>query len=258
MNSTSVESRRFFLAASRSAAAYIISLGRRSANSPIKGGVRLFARTPLIREWGNSRVNAEDEKWAKILRSGSQEGFRKFWNAFYRWLVWLVRPRVGKNDAENVALEVLVSAWRNGSRYDPSRITIRGWLRTIARARSIDCLRRERKRRKGREELITQAEPSKHWKGHDAFFTDIADATYHDEENTAMDNDPLVRFRKAVKQLPKSQRRVITILIKNAHRHDCYSTPDHCSMEQVRSRCSRSRSQSLYNRLRVSYSRLRL
>jgi RNA polymerase sigma-70 factor, ECF subfamily len=49
-------------------------------------------------------------------------------------------------DAEEVTCDVYTVAWRTASHFDPSRGSVMAWLLTIARYRSIDCLRRQRGR----------------------------------------------------------------------------------------------------------------
>ena len=61
----------------------------------------------------------------------------------YAGRVYALARRIVRNDddAEDVVQEVFSQAWRNSTRYDPSRGTPLGWLLTITRTRAIDTLR---------------------------------------------------------------------------------------------------------------------
>lgn len=48
--------------------------------------------------------------------------------------------------AEEATQDVFVQAWREASRYDPARGTVRGWLLMMARARTLDRLRSRQRR----------------------------------------------------------------------------------------------------------------
>lgn len=48
--------------------------------------------------------------------------------------------------AEEATQDVFVQVWRDGSRYDPDRGSVRAWILTIARARTLDRLRAQQVR----------------------------------------------------------------------------------------------------------------
>jgi len=59
-------------------------------------------------------------------------------------------------DAEEVTCDVYTQAWQLAAKFDAERGSVMAWLLTIARSRSIDALRRQRRR----ERLIDNAAPA--------------------------------------------------------------------------------------------------
>lgn len=62
----------------------------------------------------------------------------------YSLALRIVRRR---EDAENVVQEVFLAAWNQLDKFDSRKGTLRTWLLTIGRNRSIDCLRSRRSNR---------------------------------------------------------------------------------------------------------------
>lgn len=69
------------------------------------------------------------------------------YDAHHRQAIGLAYRILGDlGDAEEVAQEVFLSAWRTGHQYDPARGTSHAWVLSMVRNRSIDVLRARRRR----------------------------------------------------------------------------------------------------------------
>jgi RNA polymerase sigma-70 factor (ECF subfamily) len=98
-------------------------------------------------------------------------------------------------DAEEVALEAFVHAWRRADRYDPGRSSVSTWLVLIARSRAIDRLRSRRVAERATEAARLEAAA--------------------DESPRAARNVFVVERRRrvaaAMHELPAEQRRVLEL-----------------------------------------------
>jgi RNA polymerase sigma-70 factor (ECF subfamily) len=57
---------------------------------------------------------------------------------------WLIRTGSGPQQAEELAQEAMLAAWRKAALFDPARASAATWIFTIARNLRIDAIRRER------------------------------------------------------------------------------------------------------------------
>ena len=74
-----------------------------------------------------------------------RDAFALFYDRFAPVLFsFCVRILKDTRDAEDVLQEVFVQVWRDASRFDPARASLRTWLFTIARSRSLDRYRSRR------------------------------------------------------------------------------------------------------------------
>lgn len=103
-------------------------------------------------------------------------------------------------EAEEVVEETFWQAWRQASRYDPSRGAVSTWLVTIARSRALD---RARGRRRIKEESLTNLREI------DAASVTrtLAEASNPHEDAEASDRRAVVQ--KALRALPEEQRQTL-------------------------------------------------
>jgi RNA polymerase sigma-70 factor (ECF subfamily) len=107
--------------------------------------------------------------------------------------------------AEEVVQDAFLSLWRSGSRYDPSRGSVRSWVLTVAHNRAVDTFRREIVRGEDRSEYddsIAEQLPAR----------DDTDAEVERREEAT-------RVRRALRDLPSDQRRVIELAYFGGYTH---------------------------------------
>ena len=92
----------------------------------------------------NEPDEARERQWVAAARRGDTEAYRRVVELYqariYTFLLRMVRQR---EEAEDLAQETFVRAWRNLDHYD-ERWAFRTWLFTIARNLALNVLRRPR------------------------------------------------------------------------------------------------------------------
>jgi RNA polymerase sigma-70 factor (ECF subfamily) len=107
-----------------------------------------------------------------------------------------VRILADAAEAEDVVQDVFTQAWRQATRYDAARAPVAAWLMIMARARSLDRLRRRRSRI-----VATELDPSiPHPRDPDA-----------SQELLAISAEQADRLRGALGVLPDGQRTAIEL-----------------------------------------------
>lgn len=101
-----------------------------------------------------------------------------------------------RRQAEDVAQEAFVSAWRNRDVFDPARGSVRTWLLAIVRHRALDALRRRASREGPWEQLEDH---------------DLADPSAADPSIEAGRGDDARSVRRALRALPPEQAVVLTL-----------------------------------------------
>lgn len=88
---------------------------------------------------------------------GDKAAFEALYDSTAGWLLSRVRRITGEAHAEDVLSEVYLQVWRSLAVYDDSRGQPLAWLATIARSRSLDKLRCERRSHGGELEAPVRA-----------------------------------------------------------------------------------------------------
>lgn len=101
----------------------------------------------------SSTSRVTDQELVTAMASGQQEALRAL-NQRYGNAIAFVAERILSNraDAEEVAADVLLQAWREAARFDRNRGSVGSWLMMLARSRAIDRLRARRVRERADDE----------------------------------------------------------------------------------------------------------
>jgi len=127
---------------------------------------------------------------------GDPEAARIFVERYQRRVYGLARSVVGDpTQAEDIAQEALIRAWRNAGSFEAGRGSVSSWLLTITRNLAIDALRKKN---------AVPADPTA------ALFLDL---TEHRAEpsDVATVTDETARVRGALRLLPDEQRRALLL-----------------------------------------------
>jgi len=100
------------------------------------------------------------DEYASIVAAiadGDESALAELYDATVNKVHALVRSIVRNvDDAEEVTCDVYTKAWQVAAQFDAERGSVMAWLLTIARSRSLDALRRQRRR----ERLVGDAVPT--------------------------------------------------------------------------------------------------
>ena len=83
-----------------------------------------------------------DEDLMRRIAGGSPEALALLHRRFARLIFGLAAQTLDRATAEDLVQEVFLAVWRNASRFDPERGTVRAWILQIAHFRVLNELRR--------------------------------------------------------------------------------------------------------------------
>jgi RNA polymerase sigma-70 factor (ECF subfamily) len=154
------------------------------------------------------RSQAESTELAELLARvarGDQEAFATFYDATSRVVFGIVLNVVrDRAQAEEVAQEVYVEAWKSAPRFDRRQGTPSAWLNTIAHRKAVDRVRSverstQRDQRHYEQTSATTAQP--------------------DVSEIVVANDEGRRVRDALEQLPDAQRTAVELAYFSGFSH---------------------------------------
>ena len=172
----------------------------------VVGGTQVWTRVPNDRE--------ADQAALGRAAAGDASGLAALYDGYARAIYSLaLRILRDPSEAEDIVQEVFMQAWRQASRYDPSRGAVAAWLLTQARSRAIDRLRARRARPAAAEPGVSTSEvvdpaPALDWQ--------------------VISSEQLARVRAAIDGLPLLQR----LAIELAYYEGCTQTEIAARLEQ--------------------------
>jgi RNA polymerase sigma-70 factor (ECF subfamily) len=147
----------------------------------------------------SAESHAEDGESVRRLAAGDRDAAARLYDRHAQAVYSLVLRILGdEGDAEDVVQEVFTQAWRQASRYDPSRGVVAAWLLMMARTRAIDKLR-SRGARTGAHAVADE-------RGMDAL-----PASARDAATEMLAAEQARRVRRALSELPLLQKLAIEL-----------------------------------------------
>lgn len=99
-----------------------------------------------------------DTALVQQMADGDERAVSRLYDEHSARLFGLALALVGEQaDAEEVVLDTFTQAWRSAGTFDVARGSVRSWLTTIARSRSLDCIRARSRRHKAHERAGAEA-----------------------------------------------------------------------------------------------------
>ncbi len=94
-----------------------------------------------------SNDQEDDRTLIQQVGMGDRKAFSILYDR-YKALVFslAIKIAVSHETAEDIALDAFTQIWKNADKYHPEKGSVKGWIASIARYRSIDTLRRRKVR----------------------------------------------------------------------------------------------------------------
>jgi len=151
---------------------------------------------PMTRQHARSDVTPSDYELLLGFGRGDPQAGHAFVQRYQRRVYGLAQKLVGdRRQAEDIAQEALIRAWRNADSFDARRGSVSSWLLTITRNLAIDAVRKK------------SAQPTE---PNSILFAELpAQGAEPDDAATVADDTD--RVRAALRLLPDEQRRALLL-----------------------------------------------
>ena len=145
--------------------------------------------------------HTDEDLWAGIA-GGDEAAFEALYRRYEATALRIAGRICGPGLAEDAVQAAFFSVWRSRSSFDPALGSVRSWVLTVVRNRSIDTLRERRR--------SVQDVP-------EANLPETADS--HLTEHEVFERETGAEVRRAVAGLPAAQRRVVELAFFGEYSH---------------------------------------
>lgn len=149
------------------------------------------------------RSSTDDELVAAVLR-GRRDAFQHLYDRYLKRIYSLVYRMVGPQDAEEVAQEAFLQAYRNLAKFR-GEAQFYTWLYRVASNTALQHLRR-RSRREGRQTSFDDLAENA-----PGVLAEATTTTYNDPQRAAEDSELQSQTQEALATLPPNQKLVILL-----------------------------------------------
>lgn len=150
-------------------------------------------------------MNEDDIILLRQIGNGDAQALSRLYDRYARLVFSLALRIVGRVDlAEEVTQDVFLRVWEKASQYNPRRGSVKTWLVTIARNRTLDVLRRQKRRPPSWHDIRTP-------EGEGEWFSEQIVADGPTVEETIQHDWEVQRVRVALAQLAPEKRQVLLL-----------------------------------------------
>ncbi|MBP6786438.1 MAG: sigma-70 family RNA polymerase sigma factor [Candidatus Promineofilum sp.] len=148
----------------------------------------------------------DDSELMRRIAQGEEPALGELYDRYGRLVMSVALAVAGERaTAEEVTLDVFLSAWQHAGSYDPALAKVPTWLTRLARNRAIDRLRREAVRPAGHSVALNDAAPVGRALGDVDAAVDLSLTQQ--------------RVRAAVASLPADQRQALALAFFQGYTH---------------------------------------